>query len=156
MAFLFTKQQHVLAIRGVLFVLALGGIIGLIDAREYITSFPFNIQEILDAVIIFAFFIIALKIKNMLPKHRIKIMIVFGLSWAYTIVSNLANLWLFVSARGLEETLNFLGTTIPMFALTQILLLLVIPTILFLFLSLCVHRVSAENIKWRETGSPHH
>ena len=83
-------------------------------------------------------------------------MIVFGLSWAYTIVSNLANLWLFVSARGLEETLNFLGTTIPMFALTQILLLLVIPTILFLFLSLCVHRVSAENIKWRETGSPHH
>jgi hypothetical protein len=131
-----------LTLRGLLIVLALGGIVGLIDAREFIGLFPFNVQIILDVVAVAIFLFLAWGIPTLLPEKKKFVIGLVSLVWLYTIAGNAGNLWIFVSALGLSEALEYLGTTLIVFMLIQTATLILLPTLIFALFWWCVERVS--------------
>jgi hypothetical protein len=131
-----------LTLRGLLLVLAVGGIIGLVDTREFIGIFPFNVQIILDVVAVSIFLFLVWKAPVLLPDRKNQITGLISFVWLYTIVGNVGNLWIFISALGLSDAIEYLGTTLVSFIAIQVTTLLLIPTLIFALLLWCIHSIA--------------
>lgn len=131
-----------LTLRGLLIVLAIGGLVGLVDTREFISVFPFNVQLILDVVTVAVFLFLAWRVPLLLPERKKLVIGLISFVWLYTIAGNAGNLWLFVSALGLAEAIEYLGATLVTFIAIQTATLLLIPTLIFALLWWCVERAS--------------
>ncbi|QSH39508.1 hypothetical protein JXR01_00645 [Candidatus Kaiserbacteria bacterium] len=134
MKFTLSRSATNLLIRGLFLVFALGSLYGIWDNYEFFLLSPFYFTAFIDLsfAILFLYFVFSFKsVASKTPRYLTYGMLAL---WAYTVLSGIIGSIVHTQALGLPEAARMAGYTETTFILSELLYVIILPSIVFLLI----------------------
>lgn len=112
-------------------MLAVAGLFGIWEAREFIAVFPFNFQVAADFFFTAIFIYLAWRLPKLLPERIRFVHFSLVAAFVYIVLGSAANLLTYIQALGLETAAERAALSPSLFLGSQFVVLLLVPGLVF-------------------------
>ena len=129
--FKLSHAARLLLLRGFFFVLALAALYGVWANRMFVSSPEFLLLAVADITFAVLFLYLAAVLPKRIHSQRRLVLWIVGASWLYIVVGNAVGTTLYSKQLGLASVAANAGYTVPLYIASEILYLIVLPTVAF-------------------------